>query len=89
MTIRNKPRDAAVFGVDLGKNLFHVCGLSGRRADPAGDVPRDTLLQFLRAGYADGRRHGGVPGLAVAGAQTPGNGPHGSDRSGEVREALW
>ncbi len=27
MAIRNKPRDAAVFGIDLGKNLFHVCGL--------------------------------------------------------------
>ena len=22
--IRNAPRDAAVFGVDLGKNVFHV-----------------------------------------------------------------
>jgi hypothetical protein len=25
--IRNAPRDAAVFGVDLGKNIFHVVGL--------------------------------------------------------------
>jgi hypothetical protein len=25
--IRNAPRDAAVFGVDLGKNIFHIVGL--------------------------------------------------------------
>ena len=45
MAIRNKPRDAAVFGIDLGKNLFHVCGL-----DAAGNpvqratFRRETLL---------------------------------------------
>ena len=48
MAIRNKPRDAAVFGIDLGKNLFHVCGL-----DAAGTpvqratFRRETLLQFF------------------------------------------
>lgn len=48
MAIRNKPRDAAVFGIDLGKNLFHVCGL-----DAAGNpvqratFRRETLLQFF------------------------------------------
>jgi hypothetical protein len=25
--LRNKPRDAAVYGVDIGKNVFHVVGL--------------------------------------------------------------
>ncbi len=46
--IRNAPRDATVFGVDLGKNLFHVVGL-----DAAGAViqrakfRRDTLLAFF------------------------------------------
>ena len=25
--MRNKPRGAAVYGVDLGKNLFHIVGL--------------------------------------------------------------
>lgn len=24
--IRNKPRSAAVYGIDLGKNIFHVVG---------------------------------------------------------------
>jgi len=49
MSVRNKPREAAVFGVDIGKNVFHVVGL-----DPAGHYPiqkatfrRDTVLQFF------------------------------------------
>ncbi|WLF99788.1 IS110 family transposase (plasmid) [Brucella intermedia] len=49
MSVRNKPREAAVFGVDIGKNVFHVVGL-----DPAGHHPiqkatfrRDTVLQFF------------------------------------------
>jgi transposase len=46
--IRNAPRDAAVYGVDLGKNLFHVVGL-----DSSGTVVqrvkfrRATLLTFF------------------------------------------
>lgn len=48
MTIRNKPRDAAVFGVDLGKNLFHVCGLDATGAPiQRATFRRDTLLQFF------------------------------------------
>ncbi|UXO86214.1 IS110 family RNA-guided transposase [Brucella intermedia] len=48
MSVRNKPREAAVFGVDIGKNVFHVVGL-----DPAGrpiqkaTFRRDTVLQFF------------------------------------------
>lgn len=46
--IRNAPRDAAVFGVDLGKNVFHVVGLDASGA-PVQRVKfrRDTLLQFF------------------------------------------
>lgn len=46
--MRNKPRGAAVYGVDLGKNLFHVVGV-----DTAGHViqrakfRRETLLTFF------------------------------------------
>ena len=46
--IRNAPKDAAVYGVDLGKNTFHVVGLG-----PSGAVVqrvkfrRDTLLAFF------------------------------------------
>ncbi len=46
--IRNNPRGAAVYGIDLGKNVFHVVG-----TDAAGNViqrarfRRDTLLAFF------------------------------------------
>jgi transposase len=46
--LRNSPRHAAVYGVDLGKNLFHVVGL-----DSSGSViqrvkfRRHTLLTFF------------------------------------------
>jgi len=45
--IRNKPCDATVYGVDLGKNIFHVVG-----TDASGNVVprvkfrRDKLLAF-------------------------------------------
>jgi transposase len=54
LMIRNRPRDAAVYGVDLGKNLFHVVGV-----DAAGNMiqkakfRRETVLTFFeRAGPA-------------------------------------
>jgi transposase len=46
--VRNAPRDAAVYGVDLGKNIFHVVGL-----DACGAViqrvkfRRGTLIAFF------------------------------------------
>jgi transposase len=46
--IRNKPRGAAVYGIDLGKNVFHIIG-----TDREGNVMqrlkcrRDTLLAFF------------------------------------------
>src|SRR4051794_35431830 len=46
--IRNAPRDAAAYGVDLGKNLFHVVGLDGRGAVVQRvKFRRDTLLAFF------------------------------------------
>jgi hypothetical protein len=48
MTQRNKPRDAAVFGIDIGKNTFHVVGLDGTGAPiQRATSRRDTLLQFF------------------------------------------
>jgi transposase len=47
--IRNKPRDAAVFGVDIGKNVFHVVS-----ADASGEIVqrakfrRETVLAFFQ-----------------------------------------
>jgi transposase len=48
MTIRNKPQGASVYGVDIGKNIFHVVGLDGGGA-PIQKVKfrRETLLQFF------------------------------------------
>jgi transposase len=46
--IRNKPRKCAVFGVDIGKNVFHVVGLdeTGLAIQKA-KFRRDTLFQFF------------------------------------------
>ena len=46
--IRNKPRGAAVYGVDLGKNVFHVVGTdtAGREVQRA-KFRRDTVLAFF------------------------------------------
>lgn len=45
---RNKPQNCAVFGFDIGKNLFHVVGLDGT-GTPIQRVKfrRETLLQFF------------------------------------------
>src|SRR5579875_2898108 len=46
--MRNKPRDAAVFGIDIGKNVFHVCGLDGSGSPvQRASFRRETLLQFF------------------------------------------
>jgi transposase len=46
--ICNKPRDAAVFGIDIGKNIFHVVGIdsAGQPIQPV-RFRRNTLLQFF------------------------------------------
>jgi transposase len=48
MAHRNLPRPAAVYGIDIGKNIFHVVGLSCD-GTPVQKVRfrRDTLLQFF------------------------------------------
>jgi hypothetical protein len=45
MSIRNKPRDAVVYGVDIGKNVFHLVGLdtSGTQIDPEGSAPSKRI----------------------------------------------
>jgi transposase len=53
MKQRNKPRPAAVFGIDIGKNVFHVVGLD-RDGQPVQKVKfrRETLLQFFERAEA-------------------------------------
>lgn len=48
MAVGNQPRGAAVYGVDIGKNLFHVVGVdaTGQPIQKA-KFRRDTLLQFF------------------------------------------
>lgn len=47
--IRNKPRNAAVYGVDIGKNIFHVVGTdaSGQIVQRA-KFRRETVLAFFQ-----------------------------------------
>ena len=48
MSIRNKPKDAAVFGIDIGKTVFHVVGLDAAGAPiQKATFRRETLLQFF------------------------------------------
>ncbi|BCG76188.1 hypothetical protein MesoLj113a_73460 [Mesorhizobium sp. 113-1-2] len=48
MSPRNAPRPAAVYGVDIGKNIFHVVGLdSGGEPIQRARFRRDSLLQFF------------------------------------------
>jgi transposase len=63
--IRNAARDAAVYGVDLGKNLFHVVGLDNRGAVVQRvKFRRETLLTFFE------RAAGAVVGMeACPGSQ--------------------
>lgn len=48
MKMRNRPRGAAVYGIDIGKNLFHVAGLDASGA-PVQRLRfrRETLLTFF------------------------------------------
>jgi transposase len=44
----NKPRECAVFGIDIGKNLFHIVGLDGDGSPlQRAKFRRDTLLKFF------------------------------------------
>lgn len=46
--IRNQPKNCAVFGIDIGKTVFHVVGLDGRGAPiQKAKFRRETLLQFF------------------------------------------
>ncbi|MER8963953.1 hypothetical protein [Mesorhizobium sp. M0701] len=48
MSSRNAPRSAAVYGIDIGKNIFHVVGLdSGGEPIQGTRFRRDTLLKFF------------------------------------------
>jgi len=69
MSPRNAPRLATVYGVDTGKNVFHVVGLeSGGEPVQRARFRRDTLLQFFEhaapaiVGMERALDHNGLPG---------------------------
>lgn len=46
--MRNKPKDCAVFGIDIGKTVFHVVGMDGKGMPvQKAKFRRDTLIQFF------------------------------------------
>ena len=88
--IRNAPKGAAVYGVDLGKNLFHVVGLDGHGAViQRVKFRRDTLLAFFERAERTIVGMEACPGFAMAGAQAAGDGASGPHRACTVREALY
>lgn len=67
---RNAPRAAAVYGVDLGKNRFHVVGLDERGAVVQRVTFRcDPLLAFFTRASPSLGGHGRMPRIPGAGAQ--------------------
>ena len=87
--IRNKPRGAAVYGIDLGKNIFHVVG-----TDDAGNVVqrvrfrRDTLLAFFERASQAIVGMEVCPGSQWLARKLQAMVAHGSHHSCSVREAV-
>lgn len=52
MSTRNQPRDAAMFGVDIIKTVFHVVGLDAAPAPiQKATFKREMLLQFFERAF--------------------------------------
>jgi len=84
-----RPIEVLAYGVDLGKNLFHVVGLDELGAV----VPRVTVSArdgplVLRPRGAKSGRHGSMPWIAVACSQAASHGAQAPDRACAVREAV-
>lgn len=89
MKLRNAPRPATAFGVDIGKNLFPRCGARPRwDADPEGDVSARHALAVLRTRGTYPGRDGGLPRLAMVGTQDCSDGAHRPHYSSSIREAF-
>ena len=84
--IRN--RGAAIYDVDLGKNLFHFVGTDSCVVQKA-KFRRDTLLTLFECAEPAIVGMEACPRFAVACPQAAGNGPDAADRFGPVREDLY
>ncbi len=69
MSLRNAPRPAAVYGVDIGKNIFHVVGTDSG-GSPSSELASDatrccsSLREQRRrsSGWNRAQDHNGLPG---------------------------
>ena len=87
--IRNVPRNAAVYGVDLGKNVFHVVGMDDHGAVVQRvKLRRDTLLTFFERAARAVVGMEACPGFAMVGPKASGDGPQRADRAGAVRKTV-
>lgn len=86
---RTIPQNATVYGIDLGKNLFHVVSL-----DSSGAVVqrarfrRQTLLTFFERANSAVVGMEACPGSQWLARKLSAMGHHGSHRSSSVRQAL-
>ena len=89
MKLRNAPRPATAFGVDIGKNLFHVVGLdAGGTPIQKATFRRDTLLQFFERAGLTLVGNGGLPRLAMVGTQDCRDGAHRPYYSSSIRATF-
>lgn len=87
--IRNRPRDAAVFGVDLGKNVFHVVGVDAEgHPIQQGKFRRETLLQFFAAAKPSIVGMEACPGAAMVRSKAAGNRTFCADRASALYQAV-
>ena len=87
--MRNKPRDADVYGVDIGKNIFHIVGV-----DAAGTpiqrvrCRRETLIQFFQRAAPAVVGMEACPGSQWLARKISVIRSYGEDRPCAVREAI-
>jgi hypothetical protein len=89
MPKRNMPRPAAVYGIDIGKNIFRVVALgSDGTVRPTGSVPTGHVASVLPAGRTRDCGDGILRRVSVAFEEDPGARAQGTADPGPVCEAL-
>jgi len=58
---RNQPCECAVFGIDIGKNLFHVVGLDSLGAIVQRIIPARDVISILRTSVRNACWDGSLP----------------------------
>jgi hypothetical protein len=87
--MKKRIEGVTVYGIDIGKNSFHVVGLdSSGKPVLHSKFRRDRLLVHFANTPAALIGMESCPGFTVAGTQTPDIGPHRQDHPCSVRKAL-